>query len=380
MAMIMTASVRPSEIPFRTNYLDAVSRLVRYDLSRWMRAPHKKPLLRQMRELADLWRRYRFAPYQYIKNELYRSEIGDDYAGYIPTVVAERYVYEVNNAEAIDCLEDKLQYEARMEACGLSHMRRLATLRRGDDGVTIEARDGRRLSFDEFFALAKGEGQHGLFVKPRLGLAGIGAFRLQVGADRFERHGKAFSEADLLEQLRTSEYTEYLVQPYFRQHEELARVNPLSVNTLRAYTLRTGDKAEMIGAILRVGSGVTETDNWRFGGYVLSVDLHTGAVGNCAFVHDDFIKGRDPARHAVTGVEFATVKLPYMPAVVDLVTKGALALAPARLIGWDVAFGPEAPCAIEANAIPGFRALQHVSGGLRETCYGKEMAIRYGWT
>lgn len=372
-------TVMPSELPFRTNRLDALKRLVREDIAYWAGQPRKKSLVRQAGEIVDLWRRYRFAPYYYLKHDLYLREAGDTYRDYIPSILADRYVYVINPKDCIDWLEDKLQFDERMAAAGLPHVRTLATLTRAQSAVSAIARDGARLGMSDLWRLAREQGHVALFVKPRFGLGGEGAFKLNVEEDGFGRDGVVLSEAALATKLSETAYAEFLVQPYFAQHPALKRINPTSVNTLRILTLRTDDSVEIIASYLRVGAGASETDNGSHGGYSAHADLQTGAVGRFGRVHLTFAKSRGAEIHPATGVAFGSVRLPHVEAVVDLVTRGARAFAPLRVIGWDVAIGPDGPAAIEANSIPGFRPVQDVCGGLRRTGYGEAMAAHYGW-
>lgn len=372
-------TLMPSELPFRTNRLDALKRFVREDLTYWAGQSQKKGLVRQAREVLDLWRRYRFAPYYYLKHDLYLRGAGDSYRDYIPSILADRYVYVVNPKDCIDWLEDKLQFDDRMAAAGLPHVATLATLTRGDHAVSAVARDGAALGMDGLWRFARQRGVSALFVKPRFGLGGEGAFKLTVDEDGLARDGAVLSEAALLMKLSETNYTEFLVQPYFHQHAALARINPTSVNTLRILTLRTNDDVEIIASYLRVGAGASETDNGSHGGYSAHADLQTGRVGDIGRVHLSFAKSRGAANHPATGVAFASVRLPHAEAIVDLVNRGARAFSPLRVIGWDIAVGPDGPAAIEANSIPGFRPVQDVCGGLRRTSYGKEMATHYGW-
>ena len=369
----------PSELPFRTNRLDALRRFLSEDVRYWAAQPRKKSLSRQGREIVDLWRRYRFAPYYYFKHDLYLRDAGEAYRDYIPSLLADRYVYVINPKDCIDWLEDKLAFDERMSGAGLPHVRTIAVLSYDDGGAFAQGRDGARLSIEALFVLAREEAPRGVFIKPRLGLGGQGAFRLHIGAAGFERDGMVLSGTDIAARLAATGYRDFLVQPYFEQHAELARINPKSVNTLRILTLRTDDAVDIVASYLRVGGGTSETDNGSYGGYAAHADLKTGAVGRVGKVHLTFAKQRGAEHHPITGVAFGSLRLPHVEAVVDLVERGARAFAPLRIIGWDIAIGAEGPCAIEANSIPGFRPVQDVCGGLRNTSYGREMARHYGW-
>lgn len=356
----------------------ALGRFVREDVKNWIVQPRKKPLLRQLREAAWLWRAYRFFPYQYLKNDLYLSEVGERYRDYIPSVLADRHVNAINPPACKAWLEDKFEFDARMRAAGLPVIPTLALLSLNARQLRARTPEGEPVSLAGLHQLARAH--RALFVKPRHGLQGLGAFRLDVGAECFTRRGARVDETSLSGLLAGAEgFEEFLVQPYFVQHDELNRVNPLSVNTLRAITMLTAGKVDFICSILRIGGAGSETDNGSHGGYYMNADLETGAVGPVAKVQLTFAKQRVFERHATTHVAFTSIKLPHVAQVRALVERAALAFAPVRVVGWDVALGPEGPCFIEGNFHPGFRPVQDVCGGLRYTAIGRELAGQLGW-
>ncbi|MGE3931097.1 MAG: sugar-transfer associated ATP-grasp domain-containing protein, partial [Hyphomonadaceae bacterium] len=277
--MTDAAIIKPSELAPRVNLLSAVSRLIREDIGNWARTPDKKPLLQQVREAADLWRIYRYVPYHYLKYDLFRRSIGETYRDYPPSIVADFFVYQMNPKECIDWLEDKLEFDARMRRIGLPFVATLATLELHGDRLRIESRGGAPLSWPELHALVREAAPHGAFLKPRFGLGGKGAFRLSVEEGGFVRDGRVQSEADIAERMRASGYDQFMLQPYFLQHPDVARVHPGSVNTLRILTFRSDDDVEIIASYLRVGGAGAETDNGSGGGFAAKVDLATGRVG-----------------------------------------------------------------------------------------------------
>lgn len=369
----------PSELPFRTNRLDALARFVKEDVRNWFALSDKKPLWRQVREAAALWRAYGFVPYHYLKHDLFLREVGDNYRDYAPSLLADRFVYVVNPKQCIDWLEDKLEYDRRMRAIGLPFVPTLAVVSAEGDALRAVDPDGAALSMAEVLAISRRDAPAGVFLKPRYGQGGKGAFRMHVAGEGFMREGRVLSEADIAARMRGSGFSHFMLQPFFEQHPAMARVHPASVNTLRILTFRSGEDVEITASYLRIGGGGNETDNGSGGGYAAHADLRTGKVGARAIIHLSFAATRSAERHPVTGVAFADLTIPHAAAIVDFVTQGARAFAPLRVIGWDIAVGPDGPCAIEANSIPGFRPVQDVCGGLRRTAYGEEMAAHFGW-
>ena len=84
----------------------------------------------------------------------------------------------------------------------------------------------------------------------------------------------------------------------------------------------------------------------------------TGVVREGYFYHE-----HDPTPHDFhpdTGVKFRGARLPDWKEAVELVRRAALAVPPARTIGWDVAFTPDGPYLVEGNAAWGVRSVQFV--------------------
>lgn len=366
-------------VPMNADTFGKVRRFFREDVNNWLAQPNKKPLLQQASEAAELWRAYRFPPYQYFKHDLYRRDVGPEYRDFIPSIIADRAVTDINPCECAQWLEDKVEFDRRMVAAGLPVVKTFAILTVKDGGISAADRDRNALSLEELLALAKEHSPRAMFLKPRFGGQGIGAHRLDIGADGFLRHGAPVTPQMLHDLLVPYGFDDYLVQPYFEQHSVLSDLNPKSVNTLRVVTFLTEGKFELVGALLRVGAGKGETDNWSGGGHVVNVDLKTGEVAETAKVKLSYSKQRRVAQHPVSKIPFGSVRVPFAPHVLDLVERGARLFAPIRHIGWDIAVGEHGPCVIEANYESQFLMLQDACGGLRHTGYGRELATRYKW-
>lgn len=378
-AAIDVEAAASASIPLSGATLSALGRFVHQDVGAWLMQPGKKPLLRQMRESMDLWRRYRFAPYQYLQSDLYLRHVGEDYRDFIPTYLADEYCVEVNKAARTDWLEDKLEFDRRMRDMDLPYVPVIALLSIKGGALSASDADGAALSLGQLFDLAKARSRQRIFVKPRFGVQGLGAFALHLGADGFEREGKPFGAAALQAHLASFPFDEYVVQPFFHQHETLQTLNPTSVNTVRVMTLRSGDDVDIFCTYLKAGAGDRETDNGSYGGYSAGACLKTGAVISPGKIYEAGQSRSGDVRHCATGVEFMSLKIPYAQEIAELSIRGTRMFAPIRLIGWDIAIGPDGPCVIEANIHPGFRGVQDICGGLRHTSFGREIAAVLNW-
>src|SRR3546814_10781816 len=86
----------------------------------------------------------------------------------------------------------------------------------------------------------------------------------------------------------------WVVQQKVRQHPALHDLHPSSLNTCRIITLLSGQgKVDILGAVLRIGTGQGEVDNTTGGGIAAAIDLDSGTCG--AAVSESTI--RRVARH-----------------------------------------------------------------------------------
>ena len=121
-----------------------------------------------------------------------------------------------------------------------------------------------------------------------------------------------------------------IVEGYLIQHEELNRLYPYSVNTIRVATICHDGEVEIPYAILRIGANKSCVDNFTTGGMVADVDLETGRARTDAVnVHGELFELVRRAGRNVNGY-----------------------------IGWDLAISVNGPTLIEGNVDPGNRLLQ----------------------
>lgn len=156
----------------------------------------------------------------------------------------------------------------------------------------------------------------------------------------------------------------FLLEARVRNHPDIARINPSSVNTCRLVTfLNKEGELSLIFSVLRIGVAGKNTDNWHTGGLAAAIDPATGILG-AGLIRQDFPRGGWHSAHPDTGVVFKGQPIPDWDKIVALVYRAA-PLAPfVRTIGWDVAATPEGPVFIEANFSWGPMMCQACSGPL----------------
>lgn len=156
---------------------------------------------------------------------------------------------------------------------------------------------------------------------------------------------------------------DFIIQERIRQHPELNRINPSSVNTVRIVTIlaRSG-QVEFLSAILRTSSSHSAIDNFNSGGIVIGVDLPTGKLKRQGFFKPQY--GTTVTSHPLTKVEFHNFQIPCWKEILEIATKAQETFHYLKSIGWDLAVCPDGPVVIEGNVEWGTAGLQAANAGL----------------
>jgi len=190
----------------------------------------------------------------------------------------------------------------------------------------------------------------------------------------FKKHGKIVTKPDtgsLGRDVRILAYTDdqkareffaelqedTVCEELICQHEELSRMNPDSVNTIRFVSLRQENDVEIISATLRTGgqAGVI-IDNLKKDGVGAQIDVATGIINTHGFDYHDNIY----VNHPVSGVQFLGFNIPNWEQAVELVKKAHWKLPQCAMLGWDIAITQDGADIIEANSRPGVPIMQMV--------------------
>jgi len=154
-------------------------------------------------------------------------------------------------------------------------------------------------------------------------------------------HGKGIEVVDLNDRAETLEaiYQELkqknvIIEQLIEQHEELAKFNPSSVNTLRIVTLLDKDgTVRVMTANFRIGNGEKFADNFHHNGIASLLDVETGLVITSGI---DMNMNRYYI-HPYTGEQIIGYQIPYWDKVVQVCKEAALVTPSVGYVGWDVA-------------------------------------------
>lgn len=197
--------------------------------------------------------------------------------------------------------------------------------------------------FDEFQAFCKANSE--FIIKPDKGTQGKGVKK--VSALEIEDKKSFFSEL---------QKSSFLIEQVIKQHSELSKINPYSINSIRINAAR-GDKGiTLIGACIKCGVGNQISDNFHAGGIAYPVDLKTGRITGPGRNNADLNEFK---YHPGTGIEMPGFKIPMWDKVIECVYKGMDMVKSLGYIGWDIALTPDGPEIIEGNfSWPGGNIIQ----------------------
>ena len=197
--------------------------------------------------------------------------------------------------------------------------------------------NGEICSLEEFTAFI--QGQEGIFAKPNHGSCGKGVTKLKP-AD--------FPNAEaMLNHIRENKLI--ILEHALPQHEDMSKLHPASVNTLRIVTDLVDDQIHIAYIMVKIGRGGHCCDNTGQGGMLCRVDPETGKIRSVAT--DDYFNIFES--HPDTGVKFEGYTIPMLDQAIVLAKEAAREIPQMRHIGWDVAITPTGPAIIEGNEYPG---------------------------
>lgn len=183
------------------------------------------------------------------------------------------------------------------------------------------------------------DGQEAIFAKINHGDCGRGVEKLYV--KDFE------SPAAMLDYIQQNKLV--VLEQVLKQHEDMARLHPASVNTMRILTDLVDDTVHIAYITVKMGRGGGVCDNSGQGGVLCRVDIESGRI--CSPATDDYFNVYD--KHPDTGIVFQGYQLPMVDEAIALAKEAAREIPQVGHVGWDVAITPDGPAIIEGNDFPG---------------------------
>lgn len=163
---------------------------------------------------------------------------------------------------------------------------------------------------------------------------------------------------------------DFILQAAVRNHPDLDRLYPKSLNTARFITVWDDEKNEpvLFTQFFRCGANGNSVDNWAVGGFLFHLD-GCGIIGEDGFFKNVCFSPNNAMRvksHPESGCVFKGMKLPDYEKGLALCLRAHALLPRLKSIGWDVAFTSSGQILIEGNDDWEISPAQMVNGGLAE--------------
>jgi len=224
-------------------------------------------------------------------------------------------VKKYNNPEYIKYFHNKLEFNKRFNKYLLRDWMEL----------TSE-------NFEEFEEFTKKHNP--IIVKPIDDQCGHGVEKIKITSKNIK---EVYEE--LLESKRI------LIEEVATQCEEISKLHPTSINTMRIVTLNK----VIVAAYLRIGNNNNVVDNFNHEGLAAPINIETGIIDYLAIDKHDHVF----ERHPVTDEQILWLQIPKWPRIKRFVEQASKEIPEMGYIGWDVCLGDKGPYLIEANEFPG---------------------------
>jgi hypothetical protein len=204
------------------------------------------------------------------------------------------------------------------------------------------------------------------FCKLINGYGGKSIFRIEVKNKKLLLNQKEMNPSEMFQILGKRKF---IVQDRIIQHEEMNRLNPSCINTLRMLTIRTGNTYNMYSAYLRVGINNNFVDNSLSGNIMIGFDNNTGKLMKYAYTNDSKMYQEKLDVHPQTKVVFSDFTIPCYQEAVEMVKSLHGVFQQFFMIGWDIGITPEGPIVIEGNNITELYSFQVSYGGMKSSFF-----------
>lgn len=138
------------------------------------------------------------------------------------------------------------------------------------------------------------------------------------------------------------------LEELIQQNEEVNKIYPGSINTVRVVTILKDNVPHVICAYFRIGNGKF-VDNFNSGGMVAPIDEKTGIVQDKAIDKNKVLYETHPA----TGTKIKGFKFPDWNEALEMCKEASKIVPEMAYVGWDVGFSNKGPVFVEANEFPG---------------------------
>ncbi len=322
--------------------------------------PERKPLTVIMRENLNLLIHHMEMPVHYFSRYLFKKGM-TNIRDYVPNRLAMKIAPALNDRKLKDVLDNKLhfslfygQFEIPLPKILMyNHGNRFIA---GNNPVDIGSLNDFRVLTEDIFA--KNPGCDGLFIKKTYSSA---SGRNIYSILRSDLKSDDQLVRDVYSGVKDSEF---IFQEKVKQHPDLERLSPASLNTIRFDTFIDDDgKIEVLSGFLKMSTNKAVVDNVISGGCGVGIDENSGRLKRNGYSKVR-ISGVDVlTEHPLTGIRFEGFPVPFFREARDLAAKAASFMPGLRIVGWDIGIGVTGPVLIEGNSDYGVNSNDLMYGG-----------------
>ena len=139
--------------------------------------------------------------------------------------------------------------------------------------------------------------------------------------------------------------SDYVVQKVLKQHKDMAKLNPDSINTIRVLSLLWKGEVHILGALVRIGTEGARVDNPAASNGVSCVLSSEGIMNKFAYDRD-----WNPHTELPNGIRLEGYQVPCFYRLIKTVKKLHYKVPHSRIVGWDMTISEKGePMLIEAN-------------------------------
>lgn len=316
---------------------------------------NKHQIKREIKLLKDYWGCY---PLHYYRYELYKKEkelSDEELLDYIPEFFFYRlFLPKFEDKRYKFLIEEKNITDTYFRGVGIKTANTLGKIIKGN----LYNSDMENEKLENFITEIKGKYIQKIFFKPVDGQGGY-------GIDIFSLIGEEYSTKEGIK--LTKEYinnlkNDYIIQEKLEQSEELNKIYPNSINTLRIATENINGDIRILCSVLRIGQNGKEIDNISQGGIILGIETDSGKMYDYGV---DEICNRY-VTHPNTKYIFKNKKIENWNEIIKKIKNMAKKIPYFSYLGWDIVISNQEVLAIETNLGFGIDLYQIPLGGLRK--------------
>ncbi len=322
--------------------------------------PERKSVPAMLKDLVVLWIKYRELPVHYFSRYLFKKDVANIFS-YLPNRLSGRIAPYFNDGRLKHVLDNKLYFYLFYSRLGIATPKVMAFNHRHifaankETLVVSNINDFIRYISDLF---SKNKDMDCLFLK-RIYSSSSGRNIYLICVEQVEKRDPLLTE--IYENVVGSEF---IFQQKVRQHPDLERLNPYSLNTMRIDTFVGIDgNVDVISGFLKMSTNNVPVDNSNAGGCGVGINLTTGRLMKNGYYKLRLKGVKILTTHPMTRVKFEDFQMPQLDEAINLVKRAALIMPGLRLIGWDVGFSDEGPVIIEGNSDYGINSNDLMYGG-----------------